>query len=631
MDELESLRHRLAAEVASREHDRRCRHALREMRRLVGSIQSGHDTAEIILALEACLKTAGVNFNGYGVNLIEVQAGLYHITQHSVGPEGARYQGSRTQSTPDPLTTWWQQGRPVYRRDLRADDPYDELVNWVPQGSAPPRSIVDVPFSGGTLAVSSLQAEAFSDVDLEFFGDLADVLEAATQRWHDLRQLEQHNALLAEQVAEGQKRAAALGNANASLAEKERLLDAFHETGKALLESLDRDRILDTLGLQVIRAGIFRGVMIALVDRTQRKVRVARSFNRRQDPDGTWRPVQASLNVVGVEYDLDDENVTAAVARTGDIAVIGGFDRRFDGRFNKPEMSDKVSYFIPIVHNGHPIAVLATGSETSEREQMLRQIEVLRPFFDLVAIALYHADLYHDLQERERELRELQKMEIMGEMTAGIAHNFNNLLQGVIGNLDFALESPEEASDLIHRALVSADSLAEMVRQLMSYSRRGLAPARSPTELAAVISAVGGVCHTTFDPRIEFIERVADNIPPVDGNASQLEQVLLNLCVNARDGVADISGRTPRIEVEASMTLVEDREMVLLQVRDNGVGIEPAVRARIFDPFYTTKGVGRGTGLGLSIVHGIIGDHGGWITCDSEPGVGTTFGLYLPP
>ena len=90
----------------------------------------------------------------------------------------------------------------------------------------------------------------------------------------------------------------------------------------------------------------------------------------------------------GGAYELDDENVTAEVARTGRIAVIGSFDQRFDGRFNKGEMSDKVSCFIPIVHNGDSIAVLATGNEHSEREQMLHQIKVLRPFFDLAAMAL---------------------------------------------------------------------------------------------------------------------------------------------------------------------------------------------------------------------------------------------------
>jgi signal transduction histidine kinase len=282
-------------------------------------------------------------------------------------------------------------------------------------------------------------------------------------------------------------------------------------------------------------------------------------------------------------------------------------------------MPEDTSYFIPIVHNDSVVAVLAAASEPGEREEMLRKIEFLGPFFDLFAIALHHAHLYHNLQERERELRESKKMEIMGVLMAGIAHNFNNLLQGVIGNIDFALEAPEEAPELIERALRSSDSLAEMVRQLMSYSRKGFASERVSTDLAVVVDSVSRVCRSSFDRRIELVVRVADDAPQVDGNAGQLEQVLLNFCVNARDGLVDITGRTPRIEIDVGPAIVDGRDMALMQVRDNGIGIEPAVQARIFDPFFTTKEVGRGTGLGLSSVQGIVRGHGGRSPATAPP------------
>ena len=515
MSEVEALRERLADEVAAREQAKRCGETLRKLRRMVGSIQSGEGTERIADAIKQCLEAARINFAGYGVNLIEERSGQFHISQHATQPDGKRFYTTRTQDAPDLLTKWWSEGRTIYRRDLLESDPYDELATWASEGPTRPRSIVDTPFSGGTFAVSSLDADAFTDADLEFFRDLADVLDAATRRWQDLRQLEERNGLLGRQVAEAQARTEQLALANTELAEKKRLLDAFHETGKALLESLDLDHILDTLCRQIIQAGIFRGVMIALVDRTRHKVRVARSFNRTRDETGAWQPLQASSSVVGIEYDLDDDNVTAEVARTGELTVIGGWDQRFDSRFNKKQMEDKTSYFIPIVHDGHPVAVLATGSPPADQDEMLRQIEILGPFFDLVAISLHHAHLYRDLQERERELRQSQKMEIMGEMTAGIAHNFNNLLQGVIGNLDFALDTPEDAPSLIAKAMASADSLAEMVRQLMAYSRKGLMPERAPTELASIINSVSRVCQSTFDPQIEFIQHVPDGVPPL--------------------------------------------------------------------------------------------------------------------
>ncbi len=616
-------------EIAGTNREGSYRKTLRQLRKMVQSIQGGDDPREFVEALRESLETAGIDFDGYGVNLIDETTEGIRITQHALGPDGKAFDRVRTAGTSDLLTGWWRDGRTVYRRDLEADDPYGELASWAGRGSAPRRSIVDVPFSGGTLGINSLNPNAFSDADLEFFQDLADVLAAATQRWHDLNELEERNALLARQVEEGRHRTEELGKVNAALAEKERLLAGMHETGKVLLGSLDRDHILDILALQIIQAGIFRGLMVALVDDDRNKVRVARSFNRKRDESGKWRLVDPRLDIVGIEYDLDDDNVTAEVARTGRMVVIDGWDQRFDKRINRSGNSDKISYFIPVIHNGRSVAVLATGSEPSEREEMLRTIEVLGPFFDLFAIALHHADLYHDLQERERELRESQKMEIMGELTAGIAHNFNNLLQGLVGNLEFALESPDEAAALIKRAMKSSDSLTEMVRQLMSYSRRGLATDRVPTDLALVVDSVSRVCRSSFDRRIEVVTQIADGVPLVDGNADQLEQVLLNLCVNARDGVTEVTERTPKIEISLSPAPNDERDMVVLRVRDNGVGIESAIQARVFDPFFTTKDVGRGTGLGLSSVHGIVRHHGGWVTCDSKPGEGTTFEVYL--
>lgn len=216
-------------------------------------------------------------------------------------------------------------------------------------------------------------------------------------------------------------------------------------------------------------------------------------------------------------------------------------------------------------------------------------------------------------------------------MTAGIAHNFNNLLQGLVGSLELALEAPDEAPALVERAMESTDSLAEMVRQLMSYSRRGMEVERLPTDLVPVIDSVSRVCRSSFDRRIEIVTHVAEGVPLVDGNTDQLEQVLLNLCVNARDSVTDITGRTPRIVISVNNIRNDEHTMVVLRVRDNGVGIESSVQARMFDPFFTTKEIGRGTGLGLSSVHGIVSYLGGWVTCDSEPGRGSTFEVYLNP
>jgi hypothetical protein len=316
------LRDRLAASQSARKQDARCRLALRQLRRMVMSIQGGDASEEIVETIKASLQTAQVDYAGYGVNFIDERPSGIHITQHPREPDGGVFH--RVLQTPDIVTTWWQQGRTVYRKDLLSQDPYEELAQLDTEDPGLRRSIIDVPFSGGTLGVNSQRANAFSDEDCEFFQDLAQVLSTATQRWHDLGQLEERNALLARQVTEGHRRAQELDQANEALAEKDRLLKAFQETGKTLLGSLDLENILDTLALQVIQTGIFRGIMVALVDGESRTVQVSRSFMRKRDEKGEWQPVEPSTNVVGVEYDLDDENVTAQVARTGQMAVIGG-------------------------------------------------------------------------------------------------------------------------------------------------------------------------------------------------------------------------------------------------------------------------------------------------------------------
>jgi len=173
---------------------------------MVGSIQSGDGTATIADAIKECLEAAQINFAGYGVNLIEERSGQFHISQHATGQDGKRFYTNRTQVAPDFLTKWWSEGRTIYRRDLLERNPYDELSSWASEGPARTRSIVDIPFSCGTVAVSNLDADAFSDADLEFFGELADVLDEASQRWQDLRQLEERNGRLRRQVAEAQAR-----------------------------------------------------------------------------------------------------------------------------------------------------------------------------------------------------------------------------------------------------------------------------------------------------------------------------------------------------------------------------------------------------------------------------------------
>ena len=200
------------------------------------------------------------------------------------------------------------------------------------------------------------------------------------------------------------------GRVNALLEERERLLAAFHQIGQIILASLDLEQILGSLAKQVLEAGIFRSLMVALVDEDTQSVEVVRSFVCIAE-SGAVVPGQSiqsvPVNTKGLRYALDDANITAVTARTGKMQVIKGWDERFDRRVD-PTPEDhlaKVSYFIPVKRGEQVLAVLATGSSPQEMEETLRRIEVMQPLLSQIAIALEHARLYRELQESEARYR----------------------------------------------------------------------------------------------------------------------------------------------------------------------------------------------------------------------------------
>ncbi|MBN2310678.1 MAG: response regulator [Candidatus Hydrogenedentes bacterium] len=245
----------------------------------------------------------------------------------------------------------------------------------------------------------------------------------------------------------------------------------------------------------------------------------------------------------------------------------------------------------------------------------------------------------------EEQLRHAQKMEAVGELAGGVAHDFNNLLTGIIGNVSLArsIHDGKSIHSLLAEAERAAKRAAAVVKQLMVFSRRSPVE-RKPADVRAIIEEVAGIARNTFDRRVQIQVETADDLRPALVDAGQIHQVLLNLCVNARDAVLE---RGPdsgpgglRITLGASNVFVteEDRRAnpearpgwhVCVSVSDTGAGMDEETRRRAFEPFYTTKGPERGTGLGLAIVYGIMKQHNGWIVLDTNPGRGTAFLLYL--
>jgi len=252
-----------------------------------------------------------------------------------------------------------------------------------------------------------------------------------------------------------------------------------------------------------------------------------------------------------------------------------------------------------------------------------------------------------DISERKRaeeerarlqaELFQAQKLEAIGTLAGGVAHDFNNILGGILGRLsllrlDLGEESPHQGELQEMMALVERG--ADLARQLLGFARRGKYDAR-PLDLARVVEKTSAMFgRTRRDITIQL--DLAPELPAVVMDHTQLEQVLLNLFLNAGQAMQDGG----RLLLRAAPVRLSDAETVLhglavrpfvrLVVADTGVGMDAATRARIFEPFFTTKAPGQGTGLGLASAYGILKHHGGLIEVDSEPGAGTTFTLLLP-
>lgn len=241
-----------------------------------------------------------------------------------------------------------------------------------------------------------------------------------------------------------------------------------------------------------------------------------------------------------------------------------------------------------------------------------------------------------DVTERralDERYRHAQKMEAVGTLAGGIAHEFNNLLTAILGQVSLALFDLPPEHPLVpglRDSEKAALRAADLTRQLLEFGRRSPVRLR-PTDLRDVVRNAIPLVRASLDPRIEIEEATADEPWVVQADAPQLGQVLMNLCLNARDAMP--AGGRLRIglrNVAGDPPGSGPGDHVELSVADTGDGMSPEVRARMFEPFYTTKGPDRGTGLGLAVAHSIVEQHGGWIACESRPGEGTRMRVCLP-
>jgi PAS domain S-box-containing protein len=260
-----------------------------------------------------------------------------------------------------------------------------------------------------------------------------------------------------------------------------------------------------------------------------------------------------------------------------------------------------------------------------------------------------------DIELKEQQLRQSQKMETVGTLAGGLAHDFNNVLGGIIGTISLFKYKVSKNKQITENEIEkyfttieeSANRASDMVQHLLSLTRKQEL-SFAPTDLNTIIKSTVKICKNTFDKSVEIVARYTDGPAITNADSTQIEQSLLNLCINAghamtlmrKDG--EKFGGTLHINVESVKTdkytfkfklnpeYLEGEEYWRISVEDTGVGMNEKTMTKIFDPFFTTKSEGKGTGLGLAMVYNILKQHKGFIDVYSQEGIGTSFHLYLP-
>ncbi|MEJ2053111.1 MAG: PAS domain S-box protein, partial [Calditrichaceae bacterium] len=294
--------------------------------------------------------------------------------------------------------------------------------------------------------------------------------------------------------------------------------------------------------------------------------------------------------------------------------------------FSKPESR--------VMGNGLELVGLRKDGTTFPIEVGLSSIDIYEGTFVMASI--------NDITQRkelEKKLRQIDKLEAIGQLAGGIAHDFNNVLANIIGMGELALrkmersESPEE---FIRMIIDKAYDAANLVRQLLTFSRKQSISLR-PINFQSVLEHNIKLLHRYLGEEVEIKTHIEPNLYLIEADESAVGQIVTNLCINARDAMPDggeIQLTAENIQLDTTllsdMGEIPNGEYVKLTVIDHGVGMTRDIKKRIFDPFYTTKDIGEGTGLGLSIVYALVKQLNGWMNCKSRLGVGTTFEIFFP-
>lgn len=420
---------------------------------------------------------------------------------------------------------------------------------------------------------------------------------------------------------------------NVELEQKVAYLMSLQEASQALVSILDEQSLIQTIMSLLVSVIGFDRAILFLVDDKQKNLRFAQAVGAVD---------QLADHLMGYEIPLDRmSNILVRVAASGSPKFVSDVEssRLRKGNIILSLFQPRNFAAAPLIARNKVIGVLAGEMPEHSAKMTESDLNLLMTFSNQIAIAIENARLYRDLERTYLASLQAQKMEAIGNLAGGVAHDFNNILQAIVGHVGLLLYDAE-ASEPYYSKLKQIESSAhragDLVRQLLTFSRKDKSQLR-PLNLNSEIREVKELLSSTIPKMIAVELQLDSDLEMINADSVQINQILVNLAVNARDAMID-SGTL----VIGTKNVVLDQEFcqlnsglqpgrhVMLWVSDTGHGVEEDVLDHMFEPFYTTKGVGKGTGLGLSTVYGIVKSHQGHVTCESKLGKGTTFKLYFP-
>jgi two-component system, cell cycle sensor histidine kinase and response regulator CckA len=371
--------------------------------------------------------------------------------------------------------------------------------------------------------------------------------------------------------------------------------------------------------------------------------------NLRRDRDLISRIMETSP--VGIVVANQAGTITFANHRAEEVlglakeAIARGACSVLDWRMTDPEghplPGQQTLPLKKVLESGQPVQDVHHAIDRSEGQRTLLSTNAT-PFFDANGGIDGMVITVEDITERlmlEAQLRQSQKMESVGQLAAGVAHDINNILTVIQGHAGLLLNVVPAGTDSVRsvkQISAAAERAASFIRQLLTFSRKQIFRSKI-LDLNAVLQNLKGMLPRLIGEDISLEIHCQPDLPCIQADAGMVEQILMNLAVNSRDAMPK-GGKfiitTSAMEIDAAYLKQHPEGSVgwfdCLTVTDTGCGMEPKVLQRIFEPFFTTKEVGKGTGLGLATVYGVVKQHHGWIEVQSEMGVGTTFKIFLP-